>query len=80
MLGVSIALKYIGPSEDFESILEMIGMLNHQLEIGFPDVKMEHVIIQNLLEDEPDFDGPKLDSDGIDEALDEETSKDDENG
>lgn len=77
MLGATIGLKYISPSDDYEEVLEMIGMLHHQLVIGFPDIIVETVIIQNLIDDEPSFDGPKLENEGIDEAevVDDETSE-----
>jgi hypothetical protein len=77
MLGVTIGLKYVSPSDDYEEVLEMIGMLHHQLVIGFPDIKVETVIIHNLIEDEESFDGPKLESEVIDDAevVDDETSE-----
>jgi len=78
MLGATIGLKYVSESDDYEEVLELIGMLHHQLVIGFPGIIVETVIIQNLIEDEPNFDGPKLESEPIDEeeVVDDETSKD----
>lgn len=78
MLGATIGLKYVTASDDYEEVLEMIGMLHHQLVIGFPDIIVETVIIQNLIDDEESFDGPKLESEGIDkeEVVDDQTSED----
>lgn len=78
MLGATIGLKYVTASDDYEEVLEMIGMLHHQLVIGFPDIIVETVIIQNLIDDEESFDGPKLESEPIDEeeVVDDQTSED----